>query len=65
MAAPPAFTGRLALTVLSRSQMPAILYEAGFLTNVEDERRLRTPQFQQATAESLAAAVESWLDRQQ
>ncbi len=51
-------------TVLSHARMPAVLYEAGFLTHTEGERRLRTPQFQQLTAEALAEAVITWLEGQ-
>jgi len=50
--------------VLVSTRMPAILFEASFVSNSEDERRLRTPQFQQATADGLVAAVGAWLDRQ-
>jgi len=50
--------------VLVSTRMPAILFEASFVSNGADERRLRTPQFQQATADGLVAAVGAWLDRQ-
>ena len=41
--------------------MPAILFEASFLSNSDDERRLRTPHFQQTTANAIVDAVETWL----
>ena len=50
--------------VLVSTRMPAILFEASFLTNAEEERRLRTPQFQQATADALVDAVGAWFERQ-
>jgi N-acetylmuramoyl-L-alanine amidase len=50
--------------VLVSTRMPAILFEASFVSNAEDERRLRTPHFQQTTAKAIVDAVEQWLDRQ-
>ncbi len=48
--------------VLVFTRMPAILYEASFLTNDGDEMRLRQPLFQQTTAEAIATAVEAHLE---
>ena len=50
--------------VLTTTRMPAILFEAGFLSNPQDERRLRSPYYQQVLAEALADAVETWLAAQ-
>lgn len=50
--------------VLVRSRMPAILFETSFVSNPSDERRLRTPHFQQATADAIAEAVGTWFSRQ-
>lgn len=50
--------------VLVSTRMPAILFEASFLSNSDDERRLRTPHFQQTTANAIVDAVETWLERQ-
>ena len=36
-----------------------------FLTQADDERRLRTPHFQQATADAMVDAVGRWLASQQ
>jgi N-acetylmuramoyl-L-alanine amidase len=47
--------------VLTTTRMPAILFESGFVSHEEDERRLRTPYYQQVLAEALVAAVEAWL----
>lgn len=43
--------------VLVSTSMPAILYEASFLTHPDDEMRLRTPAFQEITAMAIADAV--------
>lgn len=46
--------------VLVSTRMPSILFEAGFLSNPDDERRLRTPHYQQEVAEALGMAVDRW-----
>jgi len=51
-------------TVLTRTQMPAVLFESAFVSNPTDERRLRAPYFQQTIADALVDAVGAWLDRQ-
>ena len=51
--------------VLHSTTMPSILFEASFLTHPDDEMRLRHPLFQQTVAESIAVAVEQYLERQQ
>jgi len=51
--------------VLHSTTMPSILFEASFLTHPDDEMRLRHPLFQQTVAESIALAVEQYLERQQ
>jgi N-acetylmuramoyl-L-alanine amidase len=51
--------------VLVSTTMPAVLFEASFLSNPEDERRLRAPHFQNATAEALADSVYNWLESQE
>ena len=48
-------------TVLASARCPAVLFEAGFISNPEEERRLRSPFFHQQTAEALAAGVSAWL----
>ena len=47
-------------TVLTTTRMPAVLFEAGFVSNPDDERRLRTPHYQQEIAEAIGDAVEQW-----
>ncbi len=50
--------------VLVSTRMPAILFETSFLSNAEDERRLRSPHFQQTVAGALVEAVDTWMKRQ-
>jgi len=50
--------------VLVSTRMPAVLFEASFLTNPDDERRLRSPYFQQSTADAIVTAVGNWFSRQ-
>lgn len=51
-------------TVLTRTRMPAILFESSFVSHPQDERKLRAPHFQQAMADALVDAVGAWLARQ-
>jgi len=51
--------------VLVSTRMPAILYEASFLTHPEDEMRLRQPLFQEKTAEGIVNAVEIYFETQE
>ena len=48
--------------VLRGATMPAILVEVGFLSNPAEERRMRTPEFQRATAEALLRAILAFRD---
>ena len=50
--------------VLVSTRMPAILFEASFVSEPEDERRLRTPHFQQTIADAVVDSVGVWFDRQ-
>ena len=50
--------------VLVSTRMPAILFESSFVSNVEDERRLRSPHFQQAEADAIVEAIGAWFSRQ-
>ncbi len=43
--------------VLVGATMPAVLVEVAFISNGEEEKRLRTPEFQQAVADAVARAV--------
>jgi N-acetylmuramoyl-L-alanine amidase len=44
--------------------MPAILFESSFVSHPEDERRLRSPHFQQTEADAIVEAVGVWFSRQ-
>jgi N-acetylmuramoyl-L-alanine amidase len=45
--------------VLRRAQAPAVLFEAGYVSNVDDEKLLRTPQYRAAIVASLAETIEA------
>jgi N-acetylmuramoyl-L-alanine amidase len=51
--------------VLVSTRMPAVLFEASFVSNPDDERKLRTPHFQQAMADAIVEAVKSWTESNQ
>ena len=48
-----------AFHVLRRSDAPAVLFEAGYLSNVDDEALLRSPQHRSAIVLALAQAIET------
>lgn len=48
--------------VLVSTRMPSILFEASFLSNPEEEMRLRTPAFQQETADAIVEGVRRYLE---
>ncbi len=48
--------------VLLGAKMPSILVETSFLSNPEDEQRLASEAYQQALADNVAEAVESFLE---
>jgi N-acetylmuramoyl-L-alanine amidase len=45
--------------VLRRAEAPAILFEAGYVSNVDDELLLRTPRYRAALVASLAETIEA------
>ena len=47
--------------VLVGATMPAVLVEAGFLSNPEEAKKLTTSEFRQSVAEAIARAVSSYL----
>lgn len=47
------------------SNMPTVLVELGFITNPDDERRLRDPQHQRTLAKAVATAIRRYLDEKQ
>ena len=46
--------------VLKAPDIPSILVETAFLSNVEEERKLRTASFQQEVAESILAGIRAY-----
>ncbi len=48
-----------AFHVLRRSDVPAVLFEAGYISNADDELLLRTPQQRSRIALALAQAIET------
>lgn len=46
--------------VLKAPDIPSILVETAFISNVEEERRLRTVRFQQQVAESILAGIKAY-----
>jgi N-acetylmuramoyl-L-alanine amidase len=49
--------------VLVWTRMPSILFESSFLSNAEDEIRLRTPLYQQTVADAMAEGISQWFDQ--
>lgn len=50
-------------SVLVKTKMPAILFEAGFVSNPEEERQLRTAHYRDAMAQALADSIIEWMER--
>ena len=53
-----------ALAVLRAPDVPAVLFEAGFITNQQEAQRLTSPEGKAAFAEAMATAVRIYLARQ-
>ena len=49
--------------VLVGATMPAVLVEVAFISNAEEEKKLKSPEFQQAVAEAVARAVARFFSR--
>jgi N-acetylmuramoyl-L-alanine amidase len=45
--------------VLRRADTPAVLFEAGYISNVEDEALLRSPDHRKTIVLALAQAIEA------
>jgi N-acetylmuramoyl-L-alanine amidase len=48
--------------VLLGTRMPSILVETGFVSNPAEEARLKSPRFQEGTAEAIARGVKDFVD---
>ncbi|MGQ7187999.1 N-acetylmuramoyl-L-alanine amidase family protein, partial [Escherichia sp. HC-CC] len=46
--------------VLKAPDIPSILVETAFISNVEEERKLKTATFQQEVAESILAGIKAY-----
>ncbi len=53
---------RAGFYVLAGARMPAVLYEASFISNPEEEALLDTPDFRQKLADSIVNAVRAYRD---
>ena len=49
--------------MLVGAMMPAVLVEAAFISNAEDEKKLGSPAFQQSVADAVARAVGRFYER--
>jgi N-acetylmuramoyl-L-alanine amidase len=49
-----------AFKVLRQSETPCVLLELGYMSNSEDQNRLRTPEWQRQVAQSVAGAVDAY-----
>ena len=43
--------------------MPAVLFEASFISNATEERRLENPDYRQKLADGIVNAVRAYRDR--
>ena len=43
--------------------MPAVLVEVAFISNADEEKRLRSPEFQQSVADAVSRAVARFYTR--
>jgi N-acetylmuramoyl-L-alanine amidase len=48
--------------VLIGANMPAVLAEIAFVSNPEDERRLKSPEYREVLARSLLRGVKAYLE---
>ncbi|BCU54352.1 hypothetical protein ENKO_09460 [Enterobacter kobei] len=46
--------------VLKAPDIPSILVETAFISNIEEERKLKTAKFQQEVAESILAGIKAY-----
>jgi len=51
--------------VLVGATMPAVLVEVAFISNPEEEKKLKNPEFQQAVADAVARAIAHFFARRQ
>ncbi|BAN99412.1 cell wall hydrolase/autolysin [Plautia stali symbiont] len=49
--------------VLKAPDIPSILVETAFISNVEEERKLRTPRYQHQVAEAILHGIKAYFDK--
>jgi len=49
-----------AFKVLKQSETPCVLLELGYMSNAEDQARLRTPEWQRQVAQAVALAIDAY-----
>lgn len=49
--------------VLVGAQMPAVLVEASFVSNAQEEERLRDPEYRQRVADAIHVGIENYIER--
>jgi N-acetylmuramoyl-L-alanine amidase len=52
---------RTGFAVLRGAKMPGVLLELGFINNEKDRERMKTPQFQKASAEAVVRGIRKFL----
>ena len=54
--------GRAGFFVLAGAEMPAVLFEASFISNQLEEQRLDTSSFRQKLADALVNSIRAYRD---
>jgi N-acetylmuramoyl-L-alanine amidase len=49
-----------AFVVLKQSETPSVLLELGYMSNADDQNRLRTPEWQRQVAAAVAGAIDAY-----
>ncbi|MEO8081857.1 MAG: N-acetylmuramoyl-L-alanine amidase, partial [Caldimonas sp.] len=49
--------------VLKAPDIPSILVESGFLTNPDEEKKLRDPEYRRQLVEAVASGIQRYFDR--
>lgn len=49
--------------MLSETEVPTVIVECGFLSNVADEEKLKTEEYQEQIAHAICTGITKWLDK--